>query len=112
MLLKWVETKDVDEFAASVVAELARRFPSSGVDPNARKATERIYKTHRAVFDRVEAFARSADLNLYRKARLGNRVKWALAEAGYTKFFVEAFTHELLTVVTLAAAGPRPRVEK
>lgn len=105
MLLNWFKSDDVDEFADSIVADLQRRFPPSGLDAGAKKAPERMQKTHQAIFARIEAFARSADLNLYRKARLGNRVKWALTEAGYTKPFVDAFTHELVTVVTLAAAN-------
>ena len=51
-------------------------------------------------------------LNLYKKARLGNRVQWALKEAGYPEEFVEAFTRELVTHVALASrkvtkAGPQ-----
>jgi hypothetical protein len=108
MPIAWFKSGDVDEFADSIVAELRRRFPSSGIEPG-KKAGVRIQKTHRALFSRIEAFARTADLNLYRKARLGNRVRWALADAGYPKPFVEAFTHELVAVVALAQKG-RPKV--
>ena len=101
MLPKWFKSDDVDEFADSIVAELQRRFPPTDPDAPAKKASERMQKTYQAIFARIEAFARSADLNLYQRARLGNRVKWALAEAGYAKPFVDAFTHELVTVVTL-----------
>jgi len=34
---------------------------------------------------------------------LGNRIKWALAEAGYPSDFVETLTFELVTVVTLVS---------
>lgn len=104
MLLNWFKSDDVDEFADSIVADLQRRFPPLGLDLSEKKAIERVQKTHQLIFARIEAFARSAELNLYRKARLGNRVKWALTEAGYARPFVDAFTHELVTVVTLASA--------
>lgn len=103
--MKWFKSNDVDEFADSIVADLQRRFPPSGLNLGDRKATERIQKTHQAIYERIDAFGRSTDLNLYRKARLGNRVKWALTEAGYPKPFVDAFTHELVTVVALAKAS-------
>lgn len=104
-LFRWFRSSDVDEFAESIVGELKRRFPPSGIDMEAKKARDRIQRTYQFIFARIEAFARSADLNLYRKARLGNRVRWALVEAGYPKPFVDAFTHEVVTVVTLAGKG-------
>lgn len=99
--LQWFKSSDVDAFADSIVGELKRRFPPAGIDMDAKKARERIQKTYQLIFARIESFARSADLNLYRKARLGNRVRWALVEAGYPKQFVEAFTHEVVTVVAV-----------
>jgi hypothetical protein len=45
--------------------------------------------------------------NVYKRARLGNRVKWALKEAGYPGAFVDTFTYELVRVVTLAAKSRR-----
>ena len=41
---------------------------------------------------------------MYQRARLGNRVKWALKEAGYPPEFVDALTYELVTVITIAGA--------
>ena len=57
------------------------------------------------IFARVEKFARSRSLNLYKKARLGNRIKWSLKDAGYPAEFADSLTFELVTVVTLAARG-------
>lgn len=101
MLRNWFKSKDVDEFADSIVADLARRFPPAGIDLSTKKAPERMQKMHGAIFSRVEAFARSTHLNLYRTARLGNRVKWSLMDAGYPKSFVDTFTHELVAVLTV-----------
>ena len=42
-------------------------------------------------------------MNLYTKARLGNRVKWALRDAGYPQTFVDTFTQEVVTHVALAS---------
>src|SRR6266581_3721030 len=89
MFGNWFDCKEVDEFADTIVADLVKRFPPSDVGVPARKAADR--------------------LNLYKKAHLGNRVKWALKEAGYPEEFVDALTYELVTVVTLVS-GRRGKV--
>ena len=40
--------------------------------------------------------------NLYQKARIANRMKWALLDAKYPKSFVEQFAYALATVVAAA----------
>ena len=101
MFGNWFNCKEVDDFADAIVADLVKRYPPSGVDAPGRKAAERLKKTHDVIFRRIEMFAGSQYLNLYKKAHLGNRVRWALTEAGYPKDFVATLTHELVTVVTL-----------
>jgi len=109
MLGDWLNTSEVDAFVDSIVAELVRRFPPEGVELPAKKATERLRRTHDVIFRRVEAFASATALNLYKKAHLGNRFKWALKEAGYPDEFVDTLTHELVTVVTLSSRKGKPK---
>jgi len=104
-MLAWLDCSEVDAFADGVVADLVKRVPPSSIGGAAKKAAERLKSTHDMVFARAEAFARAQRLNLYKKARLGNRVKWALKEAGYSEEFVDALTYELVTVVTLASSA-------
>jgi hypothetical protein len=99
---QWFDMKEVNAFADSIVAELRERYPPSGVELPATKAIERLRKSFARMFARIDAFARAHPLNLYKKARLGNRVKWALRDAGYPEEFVEDFTRELVTHVALA----------
>jgi hypothetical protein len=103
MRINWLNTKEVDAFADSVVAELRERFPPSGIDLSKKKAIERVVKNVDKLLARVSDFARNGKLNLYKKARFGNRIKWALKEAQYPEPFVEAMTHELVTQLTLAS---------
>lgn len=109
MISNWFRSKDIDEFADTLVAELRQRFPPTGIELTAKKGAERLGKIHQALFARVTSFARGTGLNLYRKARLGNRVKWALLDAGYPKPFVDAFVQELLTTVVLESRGGQAR---
>jgi len=107
MLFVWFDTGEVDEFADSVVAELLQRFPPSGVDLSTKKAVERVMKNVDKLMLRVSDFARGRRLNLYKKARFGNRIKWALKEAQYPPHFVEVMTHEFVTQLTLASRKPQ-----
>jgi hypothetical protein len=102
-MLDWFNCKEVDEFADGVVADLVKRVPPSAIEVPAKKTAQRLRTTNDMIFARADAFARSRRLNLYKKAHLGNRVKWALREAGYPEEFVDALTYELVTVVTLAS---------
>ena len=103
----WFNVKEVDEFADSIIADLVKRIPpariEAQVDATGKKAAEKLRKAHDAIFKRIEVFARTHGLNIYKKARLGNRIKWALKEAGYPSGFVDTLTVELLTVVTYAS---------
>jgi hypothetical protein len=110
-MLGWFDSKEVDAFADGVVADLVKRVPPAVVD--AKKTAERLKRTNDMIFARADSFARSKHLNVYKKARLGNRVKWALKEAGYPKEFVDALTYELVTVVALASgARTKPSASK
>lgn len=108
MILRWLDTKEVDEFADSVVAELVQRFPPTGVDLSTRKAVDRVMKNVERISGRVAEFGRARRLNLYQKARFGNRIKWALKEAKYPELFVDVMTQELVTQLTLASRTARP----
>ncbi|HVQ60807.1 MAG TPA: hypothetical protein VMS53_01855 [Burkholderiales bacterium] len=101
----WFNCKEIDEMVDGVVAELVKRFPPDGLDIPAAKAAKRLKGVHNVAFNRVDAFARSRRLNVYKKAHLGNRFKWSLREAGYSVEFADAIAHEFLTVVTLASGA-------
>ena len=63
---------------------------------------DRVHRMTEAISDRARDMAKAHRFNFYQRARLGNRVKWALKEAGYPGEFVTAFTTELITLVTVA----------
>jgi hypothetical protein len=102
----WFDTKEVDSFAQALVAEVMKRMPVASIGTPAKKTRERISRMTDVLSDQVRNFALSHRLNVYKRARLGNRVKWALKDAGYPETFVDAFTYEL---VTLLAVARRPR---
>jgi hypothetical protein len=111
-MLRWFDSTEVDRFADWLTAELLRRYPPAGLDTDPKKATRRLRKVHDNLFLRIQAFAREHKLNLYTRARLGNRVKWTMREAGYPPAFVEAFSHEVVTVVSVVRARPGEAAQK
>jgi hypothetical protein len=108
MVFGFLDTKEVDQFADAIVAELLQRFPPTGVDLSTRKAVDRVMKNVERIGERVAGFGRERKLNLYKKARFGNRIKWALKEAKYPDLFVDVMTQELVTQLTLAPRAARP----
>jgi hypothetical protein len=101
LILEWFGTREVDELAAAIAAELVKRVPPAALETGTRKAAERLRNTHDAIFARAGKFARTHPLNIYKKARLGNQFRWAIKEAGYPPEFVESWTHELVVLITL-----------
>src|SRR3970040_717009 len=77
----WFNTRELYEFADSLVAELVERFPPAG-GVAGKKAFDKLRRTFGATFERIDAFARSHKLNVYKKAHFANQVRWALPEAG------------------------------
>lgn len=104
MLLGWFATKEIDAFADSMVAELVQRFPQAGVDVSTRKSAERATKNLEKMYSSITAFAVERRPNIYQKARFGNRIKWALKDAGYPEPFVDVVTHEFVKYLTLSAS--------
>ena len=100
-MFRWFDTREIDELAKAIAAELVTRVPPSALDSHTKKAADRLRNTHDAIFARAGKFARTHPLNIYKKARLGNQFRWALKDAGYPPEFVESWTYELALLITL-----------
>jgi hypothetical protein len=103
--LDWFDTKELDAFADAVVAELVRRYPPPGDGVTGTKAFERLRKSFAATFDGIDRFLAGRKLNLYKRARFANRMRWTLADAGYPPEFVSTMTREVVAHIALAASG-------
>ncbi len=111
-MLKWFDCKEVDKFANWLASEIIKRYPPAGLDTDAKKAIQRFQKVHDSLITRVEAFARENALNIYKRARLGNRLKWAMRDAGYPLPFSETFTREVVTVLSVINSRPKEPAQK
>lgn len=106
-IFDWFDTREGDELARAIVAELIKRVPPATLPAKDKKAATRLWNTHDAVFARAGKFARTHKLNVYKKARLANQFQWALKDAGYPPEFVESWTYELAALVALASREGR-----
>jgi hypothetical protein len=98
----WFDTKEGDALAEEIVIELVKRVPPSTLPAKDKKTAIRLRNTHDAIFARAGKFARTHRLNVYKKARFANKFRWGLRDAGYPLEFIESWTYELTTLVTLA----------
>jgi hypothetical protein len=106
-LFSWLDTGEVDDFARLIAAELVKRVPPASLEAIDRKAAKKLAHTHQAVFSRAGTFALTHKLNVYKRARLGNQFRWALKEAGYPAEFIDSWTYELVTLVTLRSRASK-----
>jgi hypothetical protein len=111
-MLKWFNSQEVDKFSDWLIAEIIKRYPPEGLDTDSKKSSQRLKKVLDSLFQRIEAFAEKNVLNVYQRARLGNRVKWAMRDAGYPLPFSESFTHEVVTVITVMNARTKKIPQK
>jgi len=107
MVFSWFNTSKVDTFIDGEVAAVVKRVPPARLEGNGAavdKAKEQLAKWHDQTLRRAQEFVQREKPNLYQKARIANRMKWALMEAKYPKSFVDPFAYALATVVAGANA--------
>lgn len=95
-ILKAFDTRELEEFATTLAADLGRRFPpaseartDSGVEHQIKVILEGL--TVRAI-----RYHERHKLGIYKKAKLANVFKWKLTELGYSSAFVDRATKQLV----------------
>jgi hypothetical protein len=97
-----VSSKEVDEFAKSLVQDIAKRYPP-GMDAG---GAERKISQKRLTSILEDAFAKALDyrhqnkLGVYKKARLSNTFRWGLKDLGYGDKFVDVATEGLVVYIS------------
>ena len=96
-----VSGKDVDTFAKGLAQDLAKRYPPALDKGSERKISQkRLTGILENTYARAIEFKREHKLGVYKKARLGNTVRWELQEMGYTEKFIELATEGLIVYIT------------
>lgn len=105
MVFSWFNTRTVDTFVDAEVADLIKRVPAArleGGGAGAKKAESQLAMSHDLLLRHAQAFVQREKPNIYQKARIANRMKWALLEAKYPKTFVDGLAYALASVVAAA----------
>ncbi|MFZ5522599.1 MAG: hypothetical protein ACOY9D_00760 [Pseudomonadota bacterium] len=90
MILDWFNTGEVVSFAQEIVREVNRLFPPA--DQKGKAIPTKIFqKKFDSLIVRVRTFALNHQLNLYKKAKLLNTVKWEMRDAGHEEVVVDEF---------------------
>ena len=106
MALSWFDTKEVDAIADELVRDLVKRIPPATIESGGKKSEAKQQRTRELVLQRAAEFAKKTPLNIYKKARLANRFKWALRDAGYPGEFIDGVAYELAATMASQKAGP------
>ena len=90
MILDWFNAGDAVFFAQEIVREVNRLFP-----PQDQKGKAIPAKTYQKKFDsmiaRIRTFSSNHKLNIYKKAKLLNTVKWEMRDAGHEELIINEF---------------------
>ena len=92
-----VSGKQVDEFAKSLVSDIARYYPPVETADGPRKASQKkVASVLEGALNKAVDFKRKHKLGIYKTARLGNTFRWELKELGYNETFIEAMVKDLV----------------
>jgi len=90
MILDWFNAGESVLFAQEIVREVNRLFPPS--DQKGKAIPTKIFqKKFESLIVRTGTFASKHKLNIYKKAKLLNTIKWEMKEAGHEEAIISEF---------------------
>jgi hypothetical protein len=95
MVLSWFDAREAKEFGNSLAHFFMERLPLES-DSRKNKSMNRKQEVLDKMFQQIMRFKLEHKLNIYKKAQLGNRFKWALKDAGYDPVFVDQLTKTVM----------------
>ena len=95
--LRFFDTRELEEFAGGLAADLARRFPPASEQRTDTGAAHQIKVILEGLAARAVRYHSQHKLGVYKKAKLANVFRWKLKELGYSREFVERATKEIVT---------------
>ena len=95
MIRDWFDARDAVTFAQGLVRDIDRLFP---LGPQKTKPTsiKKDRKKLDALVLRTRAFAQQHKLNVYKKAKLLNTIKWRMRDAGHEESLID----EIISLLT------------
>jgi len=88
MINAWFDVTEAVEFARTLARDIDQIFPTEPRE-NRAKSTKKDRKKLDGLLRRTHAFAQSHRLNIYKKAKLLNTVKWELRDSGHEDSLID-----------------------
>jgi hypothetical protein len=90
MILDWFNAGEAVLFAQEIVREVNRLFPPT--DQKGKAIPTKVYqKKFDSLIVRIRTFSLKHKLNIYKKAKLLNTIKWEMRDAGHEKVIIDEF---------------------
>lgn len=96
-ILKFLDTRELEEFATGLALDLGRRFPPASEARTDAGAQRQMQVILEGLAARAIRYRQEHNLGIYKKAKLGNVFRWKLKELGYSETFTEHATKEIIT---------------
>ena len=92
---------EIKDFAVDLAAHIAKRYPPAlDSQPGKRPSVNRLTRITEDACVKAVEFHDHYKLGWLSRARLGNDFRWALAELGYTKEFVDFATEAVVVHIS------------
>jgi len=102
MIRDWFDVSEAVDFARGFARDVDRLFPTQPMDKRMRSAKKDRKKLDGLVH-RAQAFAQSHKLNVYKKAKLLNTIKWELRDSGHEESLID----EMIALLTPLLTKPK-----
>ncbi len=89
MILDWFDSREAEAFALELVADIDRLFPVNAIPKTKQGSAKKDRKKLDGLVLRTRSFAQSHRLNVYKKAKLLNTIKWHMREQGQQEVLVD-----------------------
>lgn len=95
MILDWFNAGEAVTFGQEIARDIDRLFPPTPENKKPSSA-KKDQKKLDSLMVRTRTFAQQHKLNIYKKAKLLNTIKWALRDAGHEDVFI----NEIIALLT------------
>ena len=95
MIFKWFDSKDTDKFGTELAQFFIQRMPLDS-DKSSKKFAAKTQDILSKMELQIIQFKSKFKLNIYTKAKLANRFKWTLKDAGFNMAYVDELTEWLV----------------
>jgi len=96
MTVRWFDADEAVDFARGIAKDIDRLFPPDGTSNQKTVSPKKDRKRLDGLALRTRAFVKGHRLNVYKKAKFLNTVKWELRDAGHA----DALIDEIIAFLT------------